>query len=411
MLVDEGKLDWDTPIHQRIPDFRLHDDYATRHATLRDLLSHRTGVAGHYGIQLLTPFDREEVFLRLRYLQSSGGFRERYLYSNVMYDALGTILERVAGTTWEQFVRDRIFEPLEMNHSYPSTRGLELSEDVASPTDERNGPLLNSIFHGYRPRAAQSAGGIVSNVADMSKWILLHLNEGTFGEKRLVSRRSLDQIVGPQVGLSNSPMAWPWGKELYRYAYGFGWELGFYRGRHMIVHNGASGGFTASVAMLPYDDVGVVVLTNHRFGYQLYSLIYNAFDRALGLEAIDWNGRFIQFEDEQKAGRDDSTEPVEEQAAEITVQPPSLPLRAYSGSFENHAYGRYVISFDGDVLQAKFNHIDIGPLEHIDNDSFTSPVRLVPSLDFLVSDEGVVEAISAVWVEGGAEPLSFLRKD
>jgi len=412
MLVDEGRLDWDTPIHQRISDFRLNDEYATRHATVRDLLSHRSGVAGHYGIQLLTPFNRDETFLRLRYLQPIGSFRERYLYSSVMYDALGTILERVAGTTWEQFLRNRIFEPLEMNHSYPSTRGLELSEDVATPHDERNGPLLNSIFHGYRPRAAQSAGGIVSNVVDMSKWIRLHLNEGTFKGKRLISRRSLDQILGPQVGFSNSPMAWPWGTELYRYAYGFGWELGFYRGHHMIVHNGASGGFTASVAMLPYDGVGVVVLTNHRFGYQLYSLIYDAFDRALGLRSIDWNDRFIQFENERKADRGGSpTDPVEEQAVETSTQPPSMPLTTYSGSYENDAYGRYVISFDGDVLEARFNHIDIGPLEHIGNDSFTSPLRLVPPLNFLVSDEGIVEGISAAWVEGAAEPLSFLRRE
>lgn len=404
MLVDEGKLEWDKPVHDYRPDFELYDEYATLHATTRDLLCHRTGIGGHYGIQLLSQLSRQEILQRLRYLKPKAGFREKHIYSSLTYIAIGSLIEHVTGTSWEHFMEQRVFAPLGMHNSFPSRETLDSSVATAQPHDERYGELLDVIFH--RNTVGAPAGGIYSNAEDMSKWLKLHLARGRAGRKRLVSTENMGQIHGPQIGLRYPVVAWPWNGDKYDHSSGLGWELGNYRGRPVVHCSGSNGGYTAVVRLLPMDNVGIVILTNHRLGYNVYDPVaYRIIDELLGLDRIDWHGRLMQLRDPRRAAG------ATAKARQGAGTPPSRPLAGYVGTYTHPAYGHYVITLDGEKLRGRFNHIDIGELEHVSSDGFRVKLRLVPPLDFKTHSDGSVSSISGEWVEGSDEPIVFKRLD
>ncbi len=212
-------------------------------------------------------------------------------------------------------------------------------------------------------------------------------------------------MQAPQVTNRTTPRQWIWGRERYDQGYGMGWDTGVYRGHYLVSHTGSGGGFTTYIGFLPMDGIGVVVLTNHRLGYNVYPLpVYKAFDRLLGLEEIDWNARFKEYNEKREAGSGS------EKKEGPRVLPPSLPLEEYMGTYEHPAYGRYVITLEGRTLRTKFNHFDAGPLKHVSLNEFTTQVRLIPPLSFNIDDRGMVVSLSAEWVEGsGIDPLIFKR--
>ena len=114
VLVDQGKLDWDKPVRDYLPDFRLWDQFATERMTPRDLVTHRSGLPRHDLMWYNSPFSREELFSRLRYLEPNKDFRTTFQYQNLMFMTAGYLAGHVAGTSWEQLVHDVIFEPLGM---------------------------------------------------------------------------------------------------------------------------------------------------------------------------------------------------------------------------------------------------------------------------------------------------------
>jgi len=408
LLVDEGKLEWDKPIHDYMPDFKLFDDYATLHATPRDLLCHRVGLGEHYGMFFLSPLNRTEIYQRLHYLQPVSGFRERHVYCNIMYMTLGILVEHVSGLSWEDFSQKRIFESLGMVNSSPLSDGLQEKDNAALPYDPRNTKLLNRIFHG-NTKSGAPAGAMVSNAEDMSKWLLLHLNRGKVGERQFISEKSLSQMHGPQMGYRSPSYVYQWGKDKYDYAYGFGWRMGVYRGHSTVMHSGAVPGYTARVQFMPSDNIGVVVLTNYVRGYNVIDVaIQNAFDRLLGLEEIDWYGRLVKLEEERRARREKTKVEKKQPQEQKPFEPPVLPLNKYAGTFEHPAYGRYIITLEGDSLKAQFNHIDIGALKHSNLNSFSVSLRLVPPITFIIGDNDEVQSISSPWASG-LDSLVFKR--
>jgi CubicO group peptidase (beta-lactamase class C family) len=178
-LVADGKLDWDTPIIRYLPDFALYDPYAARQATMRDLLSHRTGVAQHDLMWKKSPFTRAEMFKRLRYLQPTQKFRASYLYNNYMYMAAGHIVGRISGQTWERFVSKRILEPLGMKRTYFSIGQAESDPNFAHPY-RFDGKKFHRCQY-YNMETIAPAGGMTTSAENMCKWMIMHL-EGNWGQ-------------------------------------------------------------------------------------------------------------------------------------------------------------------------------------------------------------------------------------
>lgn len=203
MLVDEGKLNWDTPLVEYLPDFRLYDEYATFHATPRDLLAHRTGLPGHYMMIAATRFNREEIYRRLRYLQPTAELRAAYQYNNLMYMTSGYLVGQIAGRTWEEFIAERIFKPLGMKRSTFRGPGVANLDNLANPHEKKHGKLA-AIPFATRDVAAP-AGGIISSAEEMAEWLKLYLNHGRVGERQLVSPAVLKEMHTPQIPIRYTP--------------------------------------------------------------------------------------------------------------------------------------------------------------------------------------------------------------
>jgi CubicO group peptidase (beta-lactamase class C family) len=341
LLVDEGKLDWDTPIIEYVPDFRLYDPYAASHATIRDLLCHRSGVASHDELWKKSPFSREELFRRLRYLQPKGEFRNTYEYSNLMSMAAGHIVGRINGSTWEQFVEERILSPLGMKRTKFSIGKAESDENFAHPY-YFNGTKFERCWYHVMDEIAP-AGGITTCVEDMCKWLLLHLNQGKYGEKILVSEKNIKETHKPHViRWSDGPEREPFG------AYCLGWVYSLYYGHKSLAHDGGTRGYQAVVQLLPEEKLGLVVISNAYGHYVDYIVINTLIERFLGIKEVDWNERY-------KKGIDESKEEEKPGDSPQKWMVPGGLMEKLVGVYEHPGYGTAAVALKNGKLLFTYN--------------------------------------------------------
>ncbi len=402
MLVDEGKLDWDTPVRTYLPSFTLQDLFASERMTPRDLVTHRSGLPGHDLMWYRSHWSRQELFDRLQYLEPSKDFRAVLQYQNLMYMAAGYLVDQVAGTSWEEVVRTRILEPLGMTSSNFSVALSEQCDDYALPYREEQDAVKEIPFYDDF-EAVAPAGAIVSNVIDMSKWLLLHLNKGKHGDAQLISEGQLTQMHTPQMVMPELSMY----KEITFSSYALGWVACSYRGHTMLWHTGGIDGFSALAVLLPEHNAGMVVLTNLNEA-ALHSVVaWNACDRLLGLEESAWSERLKKQGDEAKKALEKTRE--EGEAARRPDTHPSHLLDAYTGEFGHPAYGVITITLDDGQLQAHFNSMTL-ELKHYHYDIFTCELfDLTVKLSFSTNLKGDIESVSGQFEEA-VKAQVFTRK-
>jgi CubicO group peptidase (beta-lactamase class C family) len=361
LLVDEGKLDWDTPVRQYLPSFKLHDSFATERITPRDLVTHRSGLPRHDLAWYNSPHSREELVRRLQYLEPNTDFRTVWQYQNLMYMTAGYLIEHLARQTWEAFVQQRIFQPLAMHGSNFSVEVSEAFDDHALPYKEQNGQLTRMPF--YRQFAVGPAGSINTNVADMAKWLRLHLGKGAYQGNRLISEAQIRDMHSPQMVIQK-PAKYA---ELPHVSYGLGWFVEPYRGYDFIHHGGNIDGFSTMTTLMPQENLGVVVLCNLNGSPAPWLICLNAYERLLELEQTAWTERFKQDEAEQKAGEERGKAKSSEDRVLDTQ--PSHPLESYVGDYEHSGYGIVSFTLADGALQAIFNGTTL-PLTHYHYDTF-----------------------------------------
>ncbi len=350
ILVDEKKLEWDKRVRDYLPTFRLQDEFATAQMTPRDLLCHRSGLPRHEFVWLGTSFSRKELFDRLRYLEPRADFRAIFQYNNLMFLTAGYLAGEVTGSTWEDVVRTRIFEPLGMKDSNFSVEDSRKKPDHALPYGEKDDKVIEIPFRNID--AIGPAGSINSSALDMAQWVLFSLNKGRVGDKQVISAASLSEIHSPQMVIQENVFRilerFP---EMATTTYGLGWFITSYRGHPWIHHGGSIDGFRALVAFLPRENIGVVVLCNKN-GTDFPEIVaMNVFDRLLGLDQVSWSGRYMEIRDKRKAEAEKRrTQPDKDQK---TGTRPSHPLEDYAGDYVHPAYGTLTIIKKGDGLRAK----------------------------------------------------------
>jgi len=381
MLVDEGKIHWDDRVIDRLPGFQMYDPYVTREMTIRDLLTHRSGLglgAGDLMFWPATDFTREEIIERIRFLKPATSFRSRYAYDNLLYLVAGTVVANVSGKSWDDFVRDRIFTPLGMTHTNSSSRILATAADVATPHGRADGKLVPLAQTDHDNNAP--AGSINSCVADLAKWVTLQLNHGQMGGIRLFSEAQSKEMWTPQTVLpiadlpAGAPAAFGAVQPNFN-AYGLGWMLRDYRGRKMVGHTGVLAGYVSRVAMIPDLKLGVIVLTNQEAEEAHAAIAYTVLDHYLGAPQTDWVAAEADLaRQEQAAG-----EAVVKQAAakRNADSRPSLPVASYAGRFRDAWYGDVLIEERGGRLSISFTHTKglTGDLEHWQYDTFVARWR------------------------------------
>ena len=351
ILIDAGKLEWDRPVRDYLPSFKLKDPFASERMTPLDLLCHRSGLPRHDYMWVSASGNnptRKEILDRLQYLEPNTDFRTTYHYSNLMYLVASEMVGRIAGTTWDEFIKESIFDPLGMKNSNVSLGETQKSPDYALPHMKIKGKVVQIPFQSYKNCAG--CDSINSTIRDMAKWILLNLNKGKHGEKQIISEANLKEIHSPQMISSKSIS-----DELFYSSSALGWFITGYRGHLLLTHGGGALGLNALVSLLPRDHIGVVILTNMQ-GTPLRPIIMrNVYDRLLGLDQIPWDKRFKAEQEEYKKVAEKAKQEKERDRKLNTK--PSHPLENYAGDFHNPGYGIISIEREGDHLKATYKSV------------------------------------------------------
>lgn len=404
-LVDEGRLDWDAPVRSYLPTFALQDPVASERITPRDLVSHRSGLPRHDLAWYGSPRSRSELVGALRHLAPSADFRDAWQYQNLLYLTAGYLAGEVAGQSWEELVRRRIFERLGMAGSNFSVAASQESDDFALPYQyQERGAQLRAMP--FRPiDEIAPAGAINAGVADMAPWLLLHLNKGRHGEERIVSEGQIAELHAPRMVMPEREK-YP---ELSLPSYGLGWFVRSYRGETVVAHGGNIDGFSALVAFAPNAGVGVVALVNLNGVPVPEILAYRVFDRLLGLPLIDWHGR---WRDDRAAAVAAGEQGKAKSASDrVPGTAPSHPLADYAGEFAHPGYGTITIGREGDGLTLRFNAF-AGPLRHHHYDSFEYTDEQddeTHRFTFAADPSGEIAAVSAP-LEPAVADIVFRRR-
>jgi CubicO group peptidase (beta-lactamase class C family) len=360
MLVDEGKLRLDDGVVDHIPEFQLSDPWVTREVTVRDLLLHRTGLPGTDAMWTRFAFSPAEMLRRVRHVKPTTSFRTEWQYQNVMYGVAGTLVERVSGMSWADFLRARIFAPLGMTETEPLVAGILSKPNVAFPHALRNDTARVTRLGNTDSIAA--AGSVWSSVSDMSKWMRFVLDSGRVGPRRLVSEATFREIVTPQI---RAPFDQYPALQLSRpnaFSYGLAWFIQDYRGQTVWMHTGSISGMSAIVGLLPEKDMGVIVLLNLDHVELRHALMYQAFDLYLGGPPRDWSGDLRAAFSRPAPGAAERGANVAAAGTDPLV-PPSLPLDRYAGTFVDSAYGTIRVTLVDGKLRAQLDDQPAAELE------------------------------------------------
>ena len=367
-LVEEGKLEWDQPVKKYSPQIQFYNDDLTSKVTMRDMLSHRTGISRHDNIWYNSDFNRQEIFDRIKYLEPSIPLRQGYLYNNIMYGAAGHIIYQLSGQTWEDYVRSKIFVPLNMNSSMFDTDEMRKQPDfVTSYYEKRDTNLLlmnpfYSKFNGVGP-----AGSIISNINDMSKWLIAQMNGGKFNGKAIIPSRVIRETMQPTALSSGVPDKY---FENLNSMYGMGRSTSSYKGHYLTGHAGAIGGIYSYVSFMPYDSIGIIVFTNGAHISTLPAYIsFTLYDKLLNVEQTPWSDRNLK--DYLKRKQTEREARKKPDADRIPNTKPSHVLSDYVGVYEDRAYGTVDITQEADSLRFNFHGRKL-PLHHYHYDRFVT---------------------------------------
>ncbi|MEZ5346897.1 MAG: serine hydrolase [Pyrinomonadaceae bacterium] len=366
MLADEKKLKWDDKVTQYLPDFQLFDPYVTREMTLRDMVTHRIGLERGDQLWYATPYSREEILRRVRFLEPSSSVRSRFGYQNIMYLAAGQVVPSITGKTWDDFVAERIFTPLGMKDSSTSISALSGSNNVSTPHVEIDGKVTPVAWRKIDNIAP--AGSINSNVTDMAQWIRLQLAGGKFGGKQLISEANINEMHTPQTIMRHEGPYKIFYPDAHFMSYGMGWFLSDFRGKKLVEHGGAIDGMRAAVMMIPEENAGVVILTNMNGSLLPQFISYRVFDALMGNEPRDWAGDGFKAYSPMLAAAAAAQKKAEDER--ITGTTPSLDLQKYAGTYQNEMYGDAEIKFSGGKLTAHYGPYFNGDIEHWNYDTF-----------------------------------------
>jgi len=398
-LVDGKKLDWDTPIWTYLPGFSLFDEYASGHITLRDLLSHRSGLPRYEGVWFGGTFDQEEMVRRLRFLEPSAEFRSTWQYSNMNFAIAGVVQGQAdGGVDWETSAKKRVLDPLGMSST---SFGVEKAQHGTNAARSYGGgasapepiPFMN-----YHPVAA--AGELNSTADDMVRFLMMLANRGKAEGKVILSEKRWEELITPV-------MVMPWKISdpfLGHVTYGLGWFVSTYRGHRMAWHWGSAWGFSTMVAVLPDDGFAVAVMANRGDSKLPDVLTYAVWDRLLGLTPVDWS---VRYRPKSGTANAVASQPKKQRPS------PSHPLADYAGRYWHPGYGEIRVEMEGQTLFATYNGFKV-ELDSAGYEVFEGKEgKLNPlsnqRLQFRLDVEGRVDAV--IWdVEAGVPRAVFLRQ-
>ncbi|NIJ54210.1 serine hydrolase [Dyadobacter arcticus] len=355
ILIDEGKLSWNDKVKTHIPEFKMYNEYVTENFAIADLLCHRSGLGLGVGDLMFIPdgtdFTIKDVLTNFQYFKPVSGFRTQFDYDNQLYIVAGEVIARVSGMSWGKFVETKILAPLQMNQTFTTPSAIKDKTNLATPHSTDAGPIRTIALFGDMINGA--AGGILSNVNDMSKWVLMQLNKGKYGsslEKQLFAEARQREMwkIHTVTGINRDP----------RYnqhfgGYGLGWNLADVKGNLRVSHTGGLPGMLSNVTMIPDFKLGVIILTNTESGGAglFLSVNQSIIDSYLGLDKIDWLERYGKDFQARKGSADSVTIKVWQTVSAAKNTP--IKSADYVGVYEDKWFGKIEIFLKGNQLWFK----------------------------------------------------------
>ncbi len=344
ILADEGKIKWDDKVRDYIPAFTMYDPYVTEAFTIRDLLTHRSGLGLGAGDLMFWPdsadFSKKDIIHNLRYLKSVSGFRTKYDYDNLLYIVAGEVIAKASGLSWEEFIETRILQPLSMTNSAATYSRLKDKSNVIDPHAPVEGKV--QVIRRDFNEVANAAGGIYSSIADMSKWVMMQLNKGKYGNgKQLFSEGQQQEMWMMQTII---PVRGPGNYNTHYAGYGLGWFLGDEKGYKLVTHTGGLAGIVTQVTLVPELKLGIIVFTNQQSGAAFSAITSTIKDSYYGIKGMD---RIKQFRDRVAANEAAAKKVTDEIWKDIAAQQKNAikpDTSIYTGVYKDAWLGDAVIS-------------------------------------------------------------------
>jgi CubicO group peptidase (beta-lactamase class C family) len=376
ILEKEGKVSLDANPEDYVPFLKFYNDEINSNVTIKDLMSHRTGLPRHdYSWYLFPTNSRDSLLMRVAFQEPFTGLREQWHYNNFMYLAQGVIIEKITGKSWEENVAERLFAPVGMANSNLSIQDLAKAPDRSFGYELKNDSVIRKMDY-YDIAAMSPAGSINSSVKDMSNWLMTWINGGKFKGEEVIPSAFVSQAMSSQMVVS-AGLPGKDNPDLHIANYGYAWSISSYKGHYRVEHGGAIDGFKASTSFYPSDSVGIVVLVNQN-GSAVPSVVRNIMaDRMLGVDRTDWNQQLKARIDKAKQGQKESGK--SKVSDRVAGTSPSHSLHAYTGEYANPGYGNFDIMLEGDSLFAQFPLLKFW-LKHYHYDVFET---------YLVEDSGI----------------------
>ncbi|MEP6820625.1 MAG: serine hydrolase, partial [bacterium] len=371
-LVEEGKLTWNEPIRASVPSIEFYNSELNNTVTLRDMLSHRTGITRHDSIWYKSDFSEKELFARLKYLEPKEPLRQMFLYNNMMYAGVGESIYLQSGKPWASYVREKILQPLEMNSTVFTIADMLKQPDHGVPfTEKRDSLEIYKIPYYEDTEGLAAAGALISNIEDMSHWLIALMNSGTYAGKNVLPPKVLQATLEPSIAQPNTAGETRGWWEVLNRTYGMGRQTAVYRGHPITFHGGDLPGFHSQISFMPNEHIGVIVFVIGDHTAPLYNPIsYNVYERLLGMDQTPWTDRLLDIRLKNKAS--DKEARSKAGANRVMNTQPSHQLADYVGEYEHPAYGILKIGLKDNQLQFDFHKIHFA-MTHFHYDRFDTP--------------------------------------
>ena len=413
LLKNDGKLNFDDSPIDYIDELRFNNSNLNELITIRDLMSHKTGIPRHDLSWYFFPtFSKDSLVSRIKYHEPVTTIRNKFFYNNFMFMLQGVVAERITNKSWEENIRESIFNPLGMERSNISITEMEQAENAAI------GYLEDHKKTDYYKIAGMSpAGSINSSVNDMSKWLITWLNDGKYNDKEILPEAYIEEAISSQ-NVANPNLPSDENPGLHLANYGFGWIISSYKGHYRVSHGGNIDGFSASTSLMPSDNIGIVVLANQDRSI-IPSIVQNIiYDRILELDETDWIKKGLDEIKEAKKNQKEVEKNRVSNKKEGTK--PSHPIKDYVGDYTNLGYGTLEITTKNDSLFLKSPYKKLW-LSHYHYDTFLpyelkeGKVDMEASYDnFLITfynnDQGEIITLTSKFEQSIENPIFFDKK-
>lgn len=380
MLVGEGKLNLDKPVRNYMPLLNFSNDELNAKVTLRDMLSHRTGLPTYDGIWIASPFTRKETIDKVAYMKPQIGFREGYIYNNMMFAAAGAVMETVTGMSWEEITRKKIFQPLNMNAScFTNEEMMKYGNFSYSYYEPDSTGKLQNRNYVAQSVALGPAGTIKSNIEDMSNWMIAQLNGGKYKGQQAIPETAIKQTLIPN-NIADNEGKWD---ELSNSLYGLGRTMQTYKGYKIATHTGSIDGFYSNLTFIPSENIAVFFVHNSVPAGSVRSVMaFPVIDRLLNLSQTTWSERYRKDYLQSKAVSKRAKDSIN--ATKVKNTAPSHVLEDYIGKYSSSIYGDMIIDLQNDTLVLSFRN-QRSLLHHFHYDQFSTNEELNGKPDFRIS--------------------------